>query len=823
MLMPMHVFISHSFGLIAASWVLVSLSLAAVLLALAYLVWKGSRKPGVLREVNKKPKPSIAVSVAAENIQESASQLQIDRPILDRAGVEKEKFAAGKPTPEKAIVKPRRSYHAFISYNREDEADVRNIYEYLTDHGLKLWLDTERVKPGDDWLESMQDGLENSRACLVFYGDEPSVWQRDETKHAIRKRSNDSSFKIIPILLPGSTDADSNMPAILTGTAWVDLRERLNLKALKRLAEAIRDSDLVAIHQVPADSQPDSGLPTGYRADVKKIIALLIGDALYSRRDVCIRELIQNAVDACERVGDARSDGVTRAEITISINTKEGYFEVIDNGDGMSAEVLSEYFAVIGRSIRDEERIMQRAQGDEKTRAHLIGKFGIGFISTYMLAKQILISTTNEGSQQVNLEINSISDPFVYHDTSQVARPPEEIGTTIRVYLKDQFLPGGPNALDLTATIQDFCRHVDCVTVFKDGAKVLIEDTWNIKGLNIVDVTDIPFKFELRLGLSKESEDFFASNAGFLVSRSSDQISPEFMPINIGGEINFYPGIVDLNMARDTIIANDKSEYVRRLVSKATKNLLLRVASEGNDDERKAMRQIIVTYLQYALMYEKQIKNAPAGSQTSSFEAHVGSPPLTSLEAADLLMDTWEVELDGNRIPLRSALGIAKDKGKNRVYSRRRHYGGGVFDVIEQSLKKQSFVLLEFDSFGIQFKSGKRDWLTDREALEYLSKRYYFDVHDVENPFKDDIEDLTVSKEVLSPLLKQVIDEIESSTGMPVQLSKLKGAPVVFHLSGQNYLNIGSKLLSKGLASSGLRDKSIMKSYILGLLQYEIR
>jgi signal transduction histidine kinase len=168
-----------------------------------------------------------------------------------------------------------------------------------------------------------------------------------ETKHALRKRAVAPSFKVIPVLLPGGIDGEPNMPAILHGTAWVYLRAGLfNWKALKVLVEAIRGRHIVPIHQVPEEAEVRGNLPTGYKADVRIIIALLIGEALYSRRDVSIRELIQNAVDACERLGSSRFGAVARAELTININTEEGYFEMADNGDGMSPETLSEYFAV---------------------------------------------------------------------------------------------------------------------------------------------------------------------------------------------------------------------------------------------------------------------------------------------------------------------------------------------------------------------------------------------------------------------------------------------------------------------------------------------
>ena len=813
----------------AIGWSIASLSVILVLLLVIFLSWKKSNKPrsslGWKKSMTRRR--TTPVSVVGENIQNTVEEFEKQIQIAPRAQIVKEKFTAGTAMPSKQIVERSKTFHAFASYNSADELDVKSIYEFLTDNiGLRIWFDKESIEPGDDWMEAMEEGIENSRACLVFYRDEPGVWQKEETKQAMRRRTEDSSFKIIPVLLPGGKDPEPAMPKFLKGTASVDLRAGLfNARALKRLVDAIRGGDIVPIHQVAEDSAISGNLPTGYKADVKKIISLLIGDALYSRHDVCIRELLQNAVDACERLNDSRFGAAASAEIIVRINTEEGYFEVIDNGDGMSPEVFSEYFAVVGRSIRDEENVMERAQGDERTRAHLIGKFGIGFISTYMLAKQILISTTNEGHDQINVEINSITEPFVYHSTSKLRRPPDQNGTSIRVYLKDAFLANGTTPLDITATIQEFCRHVQYIKVFKDGSRVTVKDVWNTEGLEVVDVTNIPFRFELRLGLSQGSKDFFASNAGFLINRSSEQISPEFMPTNVGGEINFYPGVVDLNMARDTVIDNDKSKFVRRLVSKAIKNLLIRLTTDASQKERKLLREILIGYLGVALAYEESTKTPdarPSLDNTESYRVEVDAPPLSSIEAAELLMDVWDVEIENTQVSLREALRMTKQNGRNRVYwayeVERDLYG-----VIQESLKKRGFVHVVLDARYAQFKSGKREWHSDRRALEHLAERYYFDVYSVREPFIADIEDLTISKVILSPGLQNVISDIESATRKPLRLSRLKGAPVVFQLSDETYLNIGSEVFEKALPSLNFYDKSIVRSYILGLLQYQIR
>jgi hypothetical protein len=723
--------------------------------------------------------------------------------------------------------KPK-SYDAFLSYASVDVSYVERIYEFLKGAGLKVWFDKESIRPGDDWLVAIQDGLGNSRSCLVFVRDEPGVWQQEETKSAIRRRTKNSSFKIIPIILPEMKGPEPYIPDFLKGTHWVDLRGGLfNMPILKTLVEAIRAEELVPIYRVPEEGQPDDPLPTGYRADVKKIISLLIGEALYSRRDVSIRELIQNAIDACERRRSSSQGEGESAEVVLKINNKEGYFEISDNGEGMSPHLLSEYFAVIGRSIRDEEDIMERAQENERARPHLIAKFGIGFISVYMLAKKVLISTTHEGEAQINLEINSISEPFIYEELSQVGRRQNDVGTTIRLYLKERALPNGEAPLDIINSVREFCRHVDCVKVIQDGTFIPIPDQWDIPKANVGELTEAPYKLKLHLGISKVDLSFIASNAGFLISNNPETIMPACMPSNIGGEVNFYPGLVDLNMARDTIIENNKSKQVRNLISNAIKSLLTRAATEGDMEILPTLKYILIAYLEESKKYEQALNTENQRQKNRNPSRRLtppttDPPPLSSVEIGELLLTVWRVELDGERLPLRDALTALKRKGKFRVYSS--SYPSEFDKLLIGSLKKQGHLVITYERGHVAFRSGSHASFYGDEgsALEYLAKKYYFDLYSVSDPLLGDIEGLTVSGEALSTTLKKSISEIEEATGDKVLLSALAGAPIVFELGQKKYINIGNEVFKKLEEVSDNYDQAVLKSYMLGLLQYEL-
>ncbi|MET0648711.1 MAG: TIR domain-containing protein [Pyrinomonadaceae bacterium] len=719
------------------------------------------------------------------------------------------------------------SYDTFLSYASTDREYVRPIYDYLTEKGLRVWFDQVNIRPGDNWIADIAKGLENSKSCVVFFRKEPGVWHQRETEIAIGKRETDKSFKIFPVILQDADDPEPSLPAFLRSTALVDLRGGLrNLQVLWSLVAAIRGDQSVPIYRVPEETADDDGRPKGYRAEVNKIIALLIGEALYSRRDVSIRELIQNAVDACERRVTSHPSVGGAPAIQVVINSEEGFFEVSDNGDGMNLRLLSEYFAVIGKSIRDEEDIIERAQDDEHSRAQLISKFGIGFISVYMLAKRVLVSTTYEGCEQINLEIRGISERFSYPDTSPVGRPPSKVGTTVRVYFKDKFRKPGASDLNPQAAVEEFCRHVRHISVIKDGALLELKDSWNTEGAAVVGTIEEESRYELRLGLSHKNLGFYASNAGFLIDRRVEEITPYFMPTNIGGEINFNPGVIDLNMARDRIVANEKSAQVRREVSDAIREFLGMVVEKNTPGTQKILQPLLVTYLDAALKYEESAggDHAAGGRRTSRDRDRDEAPPLSSIEAAELLLKTWLVELDGKQMSLRDALGTLKERDKFRVYYCARYYDqNNLFAIIRDILKKLGFLVIQDDMNKIEFKSGHDRWARDKQALEQLAKKYYFDLHSIEKPLPADILVLVTPDDKVSPQMLRVMRSIEKSRSEKVYLSRLKGAPVVFEIGGNIYLNLESVLIKKLERWFLSYDDSILKSYILGLLKYEIR
>src|SRR5215213_11418444 len=144
-----------------------------------------------------------------------------------------------------------------------------------------------------------------------------------------------------------------------------------------------------------------------FEADVAKLLHLIV-HSVYSDKDVFLRELISNAADACEKL---RYEAIAtsaflgddpKARITLQIDADNRRLIIEDNGIGMSRGEMVEALGTIARSGTKAfmDRI-QAAQGGEG--AQLIGQFGVGFYSAFMVADQVDVISRRAGSNEAAL------------------------------------------------------------------------------------------------------------------------------------------------------------------------------------------------------------------------------------------------------------------------------------------------------------------------------------------------------------------------------------------------------------------------------------
>jgi molecular chaperone HtpG len=138
----------------------------------------------------------------------------------------------------------------------------------------------------------------------------------------------------------------------------------------------------------------------GFQAEVSRLLDI-VAHSLYSDRRIFLRELISNAADACDRL---RYEAISRPEltagdpelkVTIAIDKPNRVLTIADNGIGMSHDDLVENLGTIARS--GTAKFMQTLSGDAKKDVSLIGQFGVGFYSAYMVADRVDVVSRKAG------------------------------------------------------------------------------------------------------------------------------------------------------------------------------------------------------------------------------------------------------------------------------------------------------------------------------------------------------------------------------------------------------------------------------------------
>ncbi|GAK57647.1 methyltransferase type 11 [Candidatus Vecturithrix granuli] len=182
----------------------------------------------------------------------------------------------------------RTAYDVFLSFNSEDRDAVRKIAEYLAKEvKLHPWFDEWDLSPGDEWIDGLYRGLESSAVCAIFVGKNgEGPWQRREIRAALIEQAARSDFRLIPVLLPG-TSKQPQLPPFLKAFMWVDLRQYLkDPDGLRRLVCGIRGER--PGRPVTAEGEPDLRLheiAVAYNFDLNEFVNDCL-DALWGRRGI---------------------------------------------------------------------------------------------------------------------------------------------------------------------------------------------------------------------------------------------------------------------------------------------------------------------------------------------------------------------------------------------------------------------------------------------------------------------------------------------------------------------------------------------------------
>lgn len=172
-----------------------------------------------------------------------------------------------------------------------------------------------------------------------------------------------------------------------------------------------------------------------FQAEVSRLLDI-VANALYSEKEIFIRELISNAADACDRLRyaaitePALVEGDANYAIALSTDKDARTLTFSDNGIGMSREELVENLGTIARS--GSSAFVDQLSGDAKKDVSLIGQFGVGFYSSFMVADKVEVVSRHAGEDQAWQWTSDGKGAFTVSEATRDGR-----GTTITVHLKE--------------------------------------------------------------------------------------------------------------------------------------------------------------------------------------------------------------------------------------------------------------------------------------------------------------------------------------------------------------------------------------------------
>lgn len=176
-----------------------------------------------------------------------------------------------------------------------------------------------------------------------------------------------------------------------------------------------------------------------FEAEVAQLLHL-VTHSLYSNADIFVRELVSNASDACDKLrflattedGLYENDGELAIRIDIDKATKTITFS--DNGIGMNEDDAIEHLGTIAKS--GTKAFLEKLSESDKKDGHLIGQFGVGFYSGFIVADKIVVESRKAG-EPADQGVRWVSDGTGKFTTETITKPNR--GTSITLHLKDEY------------------------------------------------------------------------------------------------------------------------------------------------------------------------------------------------------------------------------------------------------------------------------------------------------------------------------------------------------------------------------------------------
>ncbi len=276
----------------AASIIELTASIVAILVGPASLLvtvwkrpereqaWESMLHPNPQVQPSTTP-PEVGPTQASTSHQpiEEQSQMSSRIPTHKRrtSGAPRSTISKSEAKDAKPMVTKKR-FDVFLSYSSVDKSWVADLKDALKARGLKVWLDSDEIRPGERFASALEKGLEESKTVVMVVSPEAiaSGWVNEEYNRALSlAQSNTEPLRLIPVIL-----RDSKLPGFLASRNWVDFRDASTYdKSLERLIWGITDRETQGgaheiIFHVNGPLSADSDLYVERKADRDALLYL---------------------------------------------------------------------------------------------------------------------------------------------------------------------------------------------------------------------------------------------------------------------------------------------------------------------------------------------------------------------------------------------------------------------------------------------------------------------------------------------------------------------------------------------------------------------
>jgi molecular chaperone HtpG len=414
-----------------------------------------------------------------------------------------------------------------------------------------------------------------------------------------------------------------------------------------------------------------------FQAEAKQLLQLMI-HSLYSNKEIAIRELISNASDAADKLrfqalkNSKLYEDDSELKIKIDYDKENKTITISDNGIGMDRDDIINNIGTIARSGTKE--FLNKLSGDQAKDANLIGQFGVGFYSSFIIADQVTLETRKAGSKEAFRWVSKGDGEFTIESIDKKAR-----GTSITLSLKkdeEEFL----DDWRLREIVKKYSDHITLPitmkkTDFKDGETIKTDDDETVndasaiwarnkkdikaedynefyKGLSYdpepplayfhnrvegnqeyISLLYIPSKAPLDLYDNRErNQGVKLYVKRIFIMEATEKLMPQYL--------RFVKGIIDssdlpLNVSREILQDSKAVEAIRAGTVKKILSSLENMAKKSSDDYEKFWNQFgrvlkegpaedfenrekIAGLLRFATTYDDSDK------QSASFDSYIG-------------------------------------------------------------------------------------------------------------------------------------------------------------------------------------------------------